>query len=236
MKSIKAASALGLMTALALCGTQRAGAFANANLDLTVSFSGTLSVIIDEVQYSTRALGALGASSINVPASSATVRNNGTVTGKWQLSVADASYPGAGADVWSVITTTGLNPGGASCVTAGCPGHEEFALQALFISSAATAGCPVNTASDWDTFVSTVGSSGTTYIAGRYADTTFSLNGGTGNPDNSTAGATNGNMYVYNATNGVGKRGLCVRLIMPATSDTSDTHIIRTTLTAAAGG
>jgi hypothetical protein len=210
-------------------------------LDLTVAFNGSLSLKIDGVQYSTRSLGSLAPGVTSTPASSATVINDGSVTEKWQLSAADVSTAAA-SNQWSIITTTGNTSGGSYCqglpgAGSGCPQNDQFALQALFISSAASAGCNTMPAADWDTFVSTVGGTTTTYQQAMFADTTFSLNGATGVPDQ-TAGVQNGNMYVYNAGSGLGKRGLCVRLTMPASSSTGGayTHIVRTTITAATGG
>jgi hypothetical protein len=242
MNKNRAIATLGLFLALAMVGGGRALA-ANTNpayLDLIVAFNGALSLKIDGVQYSTRTLGSLAPGVTSTPGSSATVTNDGSVTEKWQLSAADVST--ATAQLWTVVNTTGNTGGGNYCATlpgagTGCPQNDQYALQALFISSAASAACMTNTATDWDAYVSTVSGTPTTYQQAMYADATYSLNGATGTPDQ-TAGAQNGNMYVAAGSSGVGKRGLCVRLTMPASSNTGGayTHIIRTTISAVAGG
>src|SRR3989338_5635304 len=79
--------------------------------------------------------------------SSATVTNDSTgLTEQWQLSLA------ASTGNWTVTATTST-----------APGLDKFDLQALFISSAATAACPAAGASPWDNFVSTVSASPTPY-------------------------------------------------------------------------
>ena len=236
----KAVTALGLMLALAMGVAQRAQAFPNANLDLLVSFTANLSVNIDGVQYSTRTLGALTAGQTFVP-SSATVNNDSNgLTEQFQLSGADVST--TAVTLWSLVTTTGSTAGGNFCAgnigAVSCPQQDQYALQALFISSANTTGCPSAVTGDWDQYMSTVGVTGVTYTSNIYADTSagFGNNGGgTGNPDQISVGH-NGNMFSNkSASNGQGRRGLCVRLTMPSASTSVNTHVLRLTITAGLG-
>ena len=239
----KAVTMLGAFLALMVACVQEVKAAAAtpfADLDLLVSFTANLSVKIDGIQYSSRTVGPLQAGVTFVPLSSATVTNDSAgLTEKYTLTTLDAS-PASVSPLWGVGLTTGNTPGGSFCSTtvggAGCPGSDTYALQALFISSAASAGCPVASAPDWDTFASTVAISGQTYLSSFYADNTFSLNGASGNPDQ-TGGAQNGNMFAVssNPASGVGKRGLCVRLTMPSASSTVSQHTVRLTITAGLG-
>jgi hypothetical protein len=237
MTRYKTRVALGMLLALGVWGARSAGAVTNpAYEDLTVTFSGNLSVKVDGVQYSTRALGNLAAGVTVVPTSSATVTNDGSFTEKWQLSTLDVT----GAPNWSLVTTTGNTGGGTYCSTtvggAGCPGLEQYALQALFISSAtAGATCPTNVSAAWDTYVSTVGGTTNTYLTTQYADTAV-IGTATGNPDGTT-GTANGNMLINNVSTGTGQKGLCVRLTMPASVDTATgQQVIQLTITAINGG
>ena len=243
MNRLKLKAAAGLILALGAVWLPQAQAAAPTNpvnLDLLVTFSATLSVKIDGIQYSTRTLGPLSAGQTAVPPSSATVTNDAAgLTEKFQLSTLDAS-PASVSPLWSVGLTTGNTPGGTFCATtvggAGCPGPDTYALQALFISSAASAACPVASATDWDTFKSTVAATVQTYVSNYFSDTTFSLNGGSGQPDQ-TSGAQDGNMFAVSAnpSSGIGKRGLCVRLTMPSASSTVSQHTVRLTITAIVG-
>ncbi len=243
MKRQKAVTALGLFLALGMLGAGRVFAAATvfANEDLLVTFAGSLSVKIDGIQYSSRTLTGASQTAGNaasgqtvVPGSSATVTNDAAgITEKWQLTTADV---GAATPLWGVVSTTGATGGGTFCsVTGGgtCPGTDQYALQALFISSAAVAVCPSNTSVDWDSYVSTVGTVGNTYLLSQYADTA-AVFAGISTPDQTT-GAQNGNMFA-NVASGVGRRGLCVRLTMPAGSTSVGQHVIRLTITALNGG
>jgi hypothetical protein len=241
----KAVAALGAFLALGGLWTQRASAASvatnPANEDLLVTFTAALSVKIDGIQYSTRTLGPLSAGQTSVPTSSATVTNDSAgLTEKFQLTTADVST-GAVSPLWTVAPATGNVGGGLFCAAnpgdPSCPGADAYALQALFISSANSAGCPTNVTADWDLFKSTVAVTATTYSTGYFADTSAGFgnqNGGTGNPDQ-TAGIQNGNMFAIGNPDGRGKRGLCVRLTMPSSSLSTGQHIIRLTVTAMNG-
>ena len=242
----KAVAALGAFLALAVGCVQEVRAAAAtpfADLDLLVSFTANLSVKIDGIQYSSRTLGALTAGQTFVPVSSGTVTNDSAgLTEKYQLTTLDAS-PASVSPLWGVGLATGSTPGGSFCsISVGdpsCPGLDTYALQAVFISSANTTGCPSATQSDWDIYASTVALTPTTYMSSYFSDTSvlFGTNGGgTGDPDQ-TAGTHNGNMFatVVSPGSGIGKRGLCVRLTMPSASTTVSQHTVRLTITAMLG-
>ena len=240
----KAAAALGVTLALAMAfvtGARAATATSPAHEDLIVSFTAALSVKIDGVQYSTRTLGPRNFGETVVPSSATVTNDSAGLTEKFQLHTLDAS-PAAVTPLWTVAAATGSTGGGTFCGTnqagAGCPGADQYGLQALFISSANTVGCPTATDPDWDVFKSTVAATPTTYIAGYFSNTSagFGNNGGgTGNPDQ-TGGAQNGNMHsIFAGSDGRGRRGLCLRLTMPSASTTVSDHTVRLTITAITG-
>jgi hypothetical protein len=255
------------MLALALAWTQKAAAELTnpAYLQLQVTFSGQLSVKVDGVQYSTYTLLASnganpGPSAYAVPNTSVTVINDGSITERWQLAAATVTV---GGSPWQLNGATGTDHGNITfsgqlaCATGGvlggatCPGADQYAVQALFVSSRTTAGaygtgtnCPAIDAADWDAVVSTVpvmpgfepaagqAAIPATYLANQFADTnspaTATL-GGSGEPDSSIPGlsgaGTPGTMLpLDNQIAGAGKRGLCVRVTMPsATASPSQT-------------
>ena len=240
----KLGAALGTFLALAMAFTQDAGAATATNPaheDLIVSFTAALSVKIDGVSYSTRTLGPRNYGETVVPSSATVVNDSAGLTEKFQLHTLDAS-PATVSPLWTVASSTGSLGGGSFCATvqggAGCPGSDQYALQALFISSANTVGCPANSNADWDNFASIATGVAQTYTSALFANTSagFGNNGGgTGNPDQ-TGGAQNGNMFsIFSGSDGRGRRGLCVRLTMPSASTTVSDHTVRLTITAITG-
>ena len=187
----------------------------SANLDLHVNFAGQLSVKVDDVYASTRAVSG-GPATAQVPASSATVTNDATgLTEQWQLSLA------ASTGNWTVTSATSASPG-----------LDKFDYQAMFISSDTASSCPAAGHPRWEGPVSTVTAVAEYYRSFRYSDPTV-VNGSTGKPDVNT-GTQNGNMYVVNgAFPGSGKRGLCVRVRLPSSISTQSSQLIRLTITAA---
>jgi hypothetical protein len=194
----------------------------DAYLSLQVTFAGSLSVSIDGAAESTRTINA-GANAL-VVASSATVANDSSgFTERWQLAVATVSGNGD----WAVLSSTQAPPD-----------VDEYAFQALFISSATTLanqpagwsnGCPAANASDWDSFASTVTGASTLYDSAMYADPT-AIGGASGAPD-----AVNGNMLPY-AADGRGARGLRTRIYMPVGTEVIDEEqVIRLNVTAVPG-
>lgn len=196
-----------------------------AELDLQVTFSGNLSVSVDGLNYSTRTFTAT-ANALVVP-SSATIENNGSLVETWEMSVSTVS----GGGDWALQTTT-TTP----------PDVDEYAFQALFISSATSLlnepgswsnGCPSNTSSDWNSYSSIVTSSPTVYTSGLYSDPN-AAGGASGLPDEAT-GVQNGDMLPFSSA-GNGLRGLCARIYMPSgTAFVGTQQVMRLTITAAPG-
>ncbi len=198
------------------------------DLDLEVTFSGSLSVSVDGLNYSTRAFSA-GSNALIVP-SSATVVNDGGLTETWELSVSTVS----GGGDWALQTTT-VTP----------PDVDQYAFQALFTSSATSlsnepgswsSGCPSSaTASDWNNYASIVSSAPTVYTSGLYADP-ISVGGASGLPD-MNSGVQNGDMLPFSSgTGGLGTKGLCARIYMPiGTAFVGTPQVIKLTVTAAPG-
>ena len=214
-KTIKTLAALGMFLVLAVVVAQKAQAVATnpAYLDLKVTFTGALSVKVDGLEYSSRTFSA-GSNATIVP-SSATVTNDATgLTERWDLSVATV----AGNGNWAVQSTTNT-----------APSTDEFALQAVFISSDTTAVCPGPGDGRWDSIDSIVTGAAQMYLNTRYADATVQGTT-TGEPDV----PANGNMFV-NMPDGRGQRGMCVRFYMPFGSTEIGEQTIRSTVTAQNG-
>jgi len=209
-------TALGLLLALAMtAGKAQASGGNPAYLDLKVTFTGAFSIAVDGNQSSTQAFNVT--TNLQVVTASATVTNDSSgLTEKWQLSV--ASVPGLGGD-WAVKETTETTPG-----------INEYALQAVFMSSAAAnQACPIKTDTLWDLTPSIVKGAMQTYISTLFADAT-DIDGANGKPDEN-----DGKMYATSVGAGHGKRRLCARFYAPLGSSTVGEHVIRLTLTAAPG-
>jgi hypothetical protein len=106
-------------------------------------------------------------------------------------------------------------------------GADEFALQAVFGSSATTtcAGASWNDSA----IASPLGVTPALYTSTNYADSALATGGpNTYKPDNTGSNL----MYAYNATTGIGKRALCWRVILPASTATSATQTIQVIVTA----
>ena len=208
---------LSLMALALVVGTGKAWAVLtpSANLDLHVNFSGQLSVKVDDVYASTRAVS--GGPNVALVPSSATVTNDASgLTEQWQLSLAVTT------GTWSVTNATST-----------APGLDKFDYQALFISSHTTSACPGIADVKWEGNVSTVTTTAEYYRSYRYSEPT-AVQGATGKPDVNT-GAQDGNMYVSSGGpfNGSGRRGLCVRIRLPSSVTVDNSALIRLTVTAA---
>ena len=148
----------------------------------------------------------------------------------WKLSSTnayDSSSQGAG---WTLVTSTN---------GAGSPGTDQFALQALFVSSnAAAADCQgaVTSNNDWDaTYAKPLTTNPayytTTGTGGYFADQT-SLGGSNGDPDITSGGSLN-RMRVFGSGAGLGQRGLCYRIIPPTGVSSPNNQILYVIVTAA---
>lgn len=229
MTTKKLWAAAALAVALTGLGGGRAGAVptTNARLTIDVSVNANLSVKLDGVDTSTRtdAVTPGGTPAVN-SGSTITVTSDATgVNEFWKLSSANAPKKLDGSAGWTLATSTS---------GAGGPSTDQFALQALFVSSNTVAGgCPAGGASDWDqarsvplsatpqTYTKQTGNGG----AGRFAHPT-DVGGATGDPDINAAGANDGRMRV------AGKRGLCYRIIPPSDVTFTDNVLVYLTVTA----
>jgi hypothetical protein len=221
---------LAALALSAIGGPGQAWAATPAFQDLTVTFGGSLDVKIDGAFNNTYALGTAGSSQILATASTATITNaSGGLTEQWSLSVSTV----AGGGDWAVTTSTGNSGANATTCTGNCPGLDQFALQAVFVSSLSVAAACPNNSSKWDTVVSTVGVASAAYRSYRYGDPALFplVTGPSGLPD-VASGTKDGNMYGFANS---GRRGLCTRLIMPSGSSSPTQQTIRLTITASAG-
>lgn len=262
--------ALGAILALTASATQSSWANTTADLDLNVTFNGQLSVAVDGNTGSTVALygysasattaGNPGANAYAAPNDSDTVTNDGSIVERWEV---DASTQSGGGN-WELTDATGTatpaNNSLAQIACQGtCPTANQYAIQALFVSSNTAAGaygtsngCPYLTASDWNGNVSTVpahvgfGSAAANptedfavYTSTELADPNAVL-GVNGNPDSSnpllTGQTTSGDMLPQNdQVAGTGKRGLCVRVTMPSATTVTIQQEIQLEITAIGG-
>ncbi len=263
---------LAIAATLALgIGVKSARAANPADLDLWVTFSGQLSVAVDGTTPSSVTLygysgsattaGNPGSNAFAAPVTSDTVTNDGSIVERWEV---DASTQ-SGNGNWELTDATGTaapannGQGQIACVGT-CPGANQYAIQALFVSSMTAAGaygtangCPYLTASDWNGNVSTVPAHTgfpslaanptedfSVYTSTELADPTINALGGNGYPDSSIAGLTGQSNYgdmlpLNDQIAGTGKRGLCVRVTMPSAVTTTVAQEIQLEITAIGG-
>jgi len=222
------ALALGAM-ALGMLGTEGRAAATNPGvLTIDVDVVANLSVKINDEGSSTRALAAVtpGGSPVSNSASTSTVLSDATAINEfWKLSSANAVKADASLG-WTLITSTSAETGGA-------PSTDEYALQALFISSMAAAGeCPNGTDVAWTRENATpLTTTPVTYLSGatgKFAYQTDAALGGNGDPD-FTAGGNDGRMQPNSF------RGFCFRVVPPSdvtfTDDVKAYAIVTASLT-----
>ncbi|MBI3553004.1 MAG: hypothetical protein HY077_10860 [Elusimicrobia bacterium] len=233
MKTWKKAAwaALGLLSLALGLGVQRAQAAAGnpSYLNIDVKVTASLSVAVNGVNSSTYGVVTWNTSTPNqeftagTQGSSVTVKNDSNVVEKWSLSTNANSINTTGAGTtWAVSASSADNVG----ITVGA---DAFAMQAVFGSSGTLAGsCPANGAGSWNN--GNVAKLLTTSLQ-QYTDTVFadSTIGGAGansgaNPDQG-AGATS-------KMKANGKRVMCWRLIMPASTATTDQQNLQVIVTA----
>jgi hypothetical protein len=163
--------------------------------------------------------------------SSATVTNNGVLTERWYLSTVATSEDQGAAGSWSLVNSTNTND----------IGQNQFALQAVFASSATTSGgahdCPASASAIWGSTATLVmtpgpaaGDTGNAYGAkgasNTYDNYVYKLDPMNVCPD---TGCSSGHYQMYgNATlpTGSGTRALCWSVILPPTTTTTDNQII----------
>ena len=208
-------AALGL---LALGAGGRAFAGSTAAIDVDVTISASLSVEVDGVASSTYTA-VWDASVPNqklASVSSATVVNDsGGLTERWSLStLPQTGNTTGGADSWSLAASTRS------------VGADQVGVQAVFGSSrTAAGGCPLPAASDWDqSYAPPLTASPVGYTSSVFADAALNDHG-TPAPD-LTVGAADGRMHAGS------RRALCWRLVMPASTSTTQTQNVQITITA----
>ena len=213
---------------LGLCiGRAQATGSPLAALNIDVTISGSISVQVDNAASSTYT--AAGWSSTNrvlVSASTATVINDsGGLNEQWYLATNAASINTAGnAPTWSLVVSTNI---------ADVSG-QAFALQAVFVSSAATQ-CPVASDSTWASAVvaPALSTDPALFTSTQFADTQYdAVRGGSALPET----ASNNTVWAYNSATGNGRRGLCWRFLGPNSAFTPDTQNIQVIVTAVQAG
>jgi hypothetical protein len=265
--------ALAATLALGVGAAKTALAGNPADLDLYVTFNGQLSVAVDGVGASSVTLQAYddGTNTLEgnpyknayaAPVTSDTVTNNGSIVEQWEL---DASTQSGGGN-WELTDATGtaapiLSAQNQETCSGTCPGANQYAIQALFVSSNTTAGvygsgndCIAVSSTAWDANSSTIPvhagwASATAANPGYvvYTSTAVAspeiINGTNGYPDYNVLGVNHftgtsspGDMLpLGDQTPGNGQRGLCVRVTMPSATSTTATQEIQLEITAIGG-
>ena len=216
--------AAALLAAATLAGKAHA-VISTATLNIDVTIAGAKSVTVNGVSSSTANPAGFSWNGVantsftaNSIGSSATVTNNsGIFSESWSLSTNATS-----------IDTTG---GGQTWNLAGSTtsvGASAFAVQAVFGSSDTTvAQCPATGATDWSNslFAPPLTAGLVAYVAnGAFADSNLNT-GGSGvnllyNPDS-------GNNMLPVTAAGTGSRALCWKVILPASTTTSNEQDIQ---------
>jgi len=213
-----------LLAVAGLAGTAKAAPTNPADLYILVTVAGNKSVTVNGTQFSTSTTLAWGGvpnqTFASVAGATTTVQNNGSIlTEGWELSTS-ATFDQTAATPWAnAASTTSV-------------GTNQFAVQAVFGSSATAAGgCPAAAAADWNNsaFASALTNAPVQYTTVQYADTGLNTGGGTTwEPDN----VVTNQMLPFNAGTGVGQRALCWRVMMPSSVTTVDTQEIVIVVTA----
>ena len=218
---------LALAGGLGALKAQAAGVGSPSYLNIDVTVNSQVSVAVNGVNSSTYGVVTWNTNTPNqeftagTQGSSVTVTNDSNVVEKWWLSASTSSFnvPGNAA-TWTVSTTSANATTGVTEV-----GADAFALQAVFGSSGTLAGaCPANAAASWNVGAKAPVLKGSLqqYMDTQFADTTV---GGNGALPDTGSGATS-------KMTAAGKRVLCWRALMPASTSTSDQQNIQLVVTA----
>ena len=200
------------------------GPLAALNIDVTISAS--VAVQVDNAASSTyTAAGWSQTNRVLASASTATVTNvSGGLSEQWWLATDATSINTAGnSQTWSLVVSTNI-----ADVTG-----QQFALQAVFVSSAATQ-CPAIGDSTWSSATTAPALSVTPaqYTTARFADSQYNATvGGISAPET----ASNNTVWAYNSATGNGRRGLCWRFLGPTSAITPDTQNVQIIVTAVQG-
>lgn len=222
IQAAKLAAAFALAVSAAAVLPSSVSAASSATIVIDVTVNANLSVSIDGSGSSTHTvLVTPGAGPVVSPATATVTNDSVGMTEKWKLSTDDAYDTVLGGAGWELVTSTS---------GAGAPDIDQFALQALFISSKAAAGdCSAALpASAWDqAYAAPLTSTPQTYSSTLYSDLT-DIGGSVGLPDK-TAGGSDGNMKRGSS------RGLCWRIVPPASVNSVHDQIITIVVTASPG-
>lgn len=202
-----------------LPGRAAAAVGSPSSLNIDVMIVGQVSVSVNSVNNSTYTAGLVwntaNANQELVAASSTTVTNDAAVSERWQLSAAGRSSNIAGnPESWNLIGST----------APALPGADQFAVQAVFGSSnTAAGGCPGVGDAAWnDGSAEPLASTTKLYTTTRFAAPSLNAAGGLPGPD------TGGTGYMLAG----GVRALCWRIIMPASTATTDPQNLQLVVTA----
>ena len=197
-----------------------------AVLNIDVTISASVAVQVDNAASSTyTAAGWSQTNRVLASASTATVTNvSGGLSEQWWLATDATSINTAGnSQTWSLVVSTNI---------ADVSG-QAFALQAVFVSSAATQ-CPAIGDSTWSSATTAPALSVTPaqYTTARFADSQYNATvGGISAPET----ASNNTVWAYNSATGNGRRGLCWRFTGPTSAITPDTQNVQIIVTAVQG-
>ena len=199
---------------------------ASANLMIDVTVNANVSVLINTVVNSSVSVANVtpGGAAVISP-STATVTHNGTgISEYWKLSSADAIDSNTNGAGWTLASSTGT--------------MDQFALQALFISSnAAPSDCTATVAgTDWNqAYAAPLTSTPQYYRSSSNASPMFSdqtaIGKSNGNPD-VVGGGNDGRMSPFGGAGGVGARGFCYRIMPPSSVSSADNQILYVTVSA----
>ena len=244
MKKFLCLGALLVLGLGAMTQQARAASTGTAEVDFLVTYNGQLCVAVDGNAYSTYSLtGQVFSNGFVVPGGSITVKSAdlaGADCGlieRWELDVSTIGTSSWG--LYSATNSASVNSA-AACVN-NCPGVNQYGFQALFVSSNTGTGaygaanaCPSISSSTWDMYVDSVpshpgfadqfGAPGFGVFLKTQYSSPNTVSGTSGWPDSDVgAGVTppgnSGDMYPLDVSGqpaGVGRRGLCVRVTMPA--------------------
>ena len=209
------------MLGLSAGRVQAAGPLAALNIDVTISAS--VAVQVDNAASSTYTAAGWGQTNrILASASTATVTNvSGGLSEQWWLATDATSINTAGnSQTWSLVVSTNI-----ADVTG-----QQFALQAVFVSSAATQ-CPAIGDATWSsaTMAPALSTAPAQYTTTQFADSQYNATvGGISAPET----ASDNTVWAYNSATGNGRRGLCWHFMGPTSAITPDKQNVQIIVTA----
>ena len=206
-----------MLAVLGLAGSANAGVGSPSYLNIDVTITATKSVSVLGLNSSTDTSTSWNGTpnlAVVAPTTTTVVNDSGILSEGWKLSTnANSIDTTGGGQTWALT---------ASSTTVGA---DAFALQAVFGSSnTVSAGC---TASSWNngTISPLLTTTAVAYTATTFADSALAAGGGLFAPDS-------GVNLLANAANGRGKRAMCWRVILPASTATSNKQNIQVIVTA----